>query len=1149
MLTLPKISDEQYEIIKILLNNKNVIVNSVAGSGKTTSILHIATTFDNLKILTLTYNKRLKIDSRYKIRELNLKNIEIHSYHSFCFKYYDKKCITDQKIKEILKMDVIFNIKFNYDMIIIDEAQDLTLLYYELIQIILHNNKSLHNKNTYICIFGDYYQSIFEFNNADPRFIKYANEIFNVESIIDTIKTTQNSHINSDKEILSQRSMTPKPKELLTFGKTNNTFIKTSLSTSFRLTIENANFINICLLKENRINAIKNGSKPRYLICDSFGNDIEEKNMVYREVIYYLKNYTYDDIFILAPSIKSEKSPIRKLANLLSNNNIPIYVPNNDDEKLDDDILNGKIIFSTFHQSKGLERKVVIVFGFDNSYFHFFKKNNNPFVCPNEIYVATTRCIECLSLIHHYNNDYLSFINENLLSTYCDVFSNLKKSKKILNKKRPIIVTELTKHLPHTILNMALQNLKITKINDKQNIIDIPIKIKEGELFENVSEITGVAIPAYYEYITTNNMSIYNDIKNISLCNVSTPHNDQKINMNIKPIEHDNKRINNFNLNLSSSYLLDSDDDDEIYSGNKLLSKKQKVLFESPAFCEAMEVSQKCENFIVEPQIKSSSKLTLNNKFEKKVISLSTMTINELLYIANEYCASKSGYIYKLNQINNYNWLTTENLNKCIERMKFISKNAKYEIDISMETSNDKIIGCVDCMDNNIVYEFKCVSELKEEHFIQLAIYQYMIENKIQKQKNDLIDEINEIKHKINNNKNTHKNDNTENLNAINKVYKHPCDIFTDMTQNSTITFVDKNNSHNCHVKIYKNGNFDLISDDKKFKKKIKKNEKNYTLKNTNGKIICEMNNSYIEQYFPIISNGQTFLVNKLNDCEKKLKNIETNVNKYILFNILTNEMFDVSTSYNQLMTMVEYLIYIKYYNNFLISDEQFIQNSHNIVHNILKHKHNIQICSTQNINNDSKLKSEHANEIEIKNLLPIKITSDIIIFYDLETNGLIKKNIIPDILQICIMDYITENILYYDYVYTNNKISIDATKINNITNNDVKNAPSIVETTNKIQNILKKYNNIAVFAHNGNMFDHIIAKNINLFTNSNVEYYDTLTIIKKAFNNFKSYSLKNIYFDIFGYNFINSHDAHGDTLALIHIIKKLNILYINQLS
>jgi len=41
---LPTYSNEQFDIIEKIRNN-NIIVNSVAGSGKTTTILHLANTF------------------------------------------------------------------------------------------------------------------------------------------------------------------------------------------------------------------------------------------------------------------------------------------------------------------------------------------------------------------------------------------------------------------------------------------------------------------------------------------------------------------------------------------------------------------------------------------------------------------------------------------------------------------------------------------------------------------------------------------------------------------------------------------------------------------------------------------------------------------------------------------------------------------------------------------------------------------------------------------------------------------------------------------------------------------------------------------------------------------------------------------------
>ena len=65
---LPEISIEQNNIIKELLLNNNVVVDSVAGSGKTTCNLHIAKYFHNINILLLTYNSKLKLETREKAK-------------------------------------------------------------------------------------------------------------------------------------------------------------------------------------------------------------------------------------------------------------------------------------------------------------------------------------------------------------------------------------------------------------------------------------------------------------------------------------------------------------------------------------------------------------------------------------------------------------------------------------------------------------------------------------------------------------------------------------------------------------------------------------------------------------------------------------------------------------------------------------------------------------------------------------------------------------------------------------------------------------------------------------------------------------------------------------------------------------------------
>lgn len=460
---LPILSEEQKNIVDNI-NENNIIVDSVAGSGKTTTNLHIAKRYNNYKILLMTYNSKLKLETREKVNLYGLNNLEVHSYHSFCVKYYNRNCFTDTTIKKILKEKTNPLKHFNYDLIVLDEAQDIRDLYYELVCKIYKDN---NNNKTNICIFGDRRQSIYEFNTADSRYIVYADKLFNFN---------------------------------------NKNSKRCNLSTSFRITNTMATFINKCVLKEDILKANKiTNIKPRYIICDTFDDNKYKTTRTFKEVEYYLSlGYLPEEIFIIAPSLKSDKSPVRQLENLIKKNltNINIFVPISDDEKLEEDILIGKLVFSTFHQVKGLERKVVIVFNFDQSYFAYYKKDANPNYCPNELYVAITRAKEYLTLFHHDTNDYLPFINNKKIDKYTYFENNLKfhehqEDKKITNKS----VTELIRFLPDTIIDTCLEYISIIENTDFQtNIIKIPNKTKNTETNENISEINGLFIPALFEY-------------------------------------------------------------------------------------------------------------------------------------------------------------------------------------------------------------------------------------------------------------------------------------------------------------------------------------------------------------------------------------------------------------------------------------------------------------------------------------------------------------------------------------------------------------------------------------------------------------------------------------------------------------------------
>lgn len=600
--SLPPISKEQYEIVQYLQRN-NVHVQAVAGCGKTTTNLFIANHNRNDKILLLTYNSSLRIDTKKKIKKYNVSNMEVHTYHSFGYTYY-KNCINDIALYEIIDSDLIPKKKFNYSIIIFDEMQDITVLYLQFAQKLLKDNNC---KTPRLCLLGDMYQTIYQYNGSDERFFKFFPTVF--------------SHMYPWKHCL--------------------------LNKTFRCTDQIANFLNeIMLNNEKRILTSKKGEKIRYIQCEIYSS------RVFEEINYYLDlGYKYEDIFILAPSVKSKSSPVIKLANLCAENDIPIYVSSSDDDKPNEKVLSNKITFLTFHQSKGLERKVCIIMGFDMSYFLFFKKENNQNVCPNELYVAVTRVLERLSCIHDVHFDYLPFLDvgkihrSEIVHFECMELSIRKNEnyEKYDEMKKSVSVSRALKHISFHKVIGAYKKCKVLEVIPihYENIIDIPATcIQKNHYYENVSDITSLAIISFFQF-----------------------------------------------------------------------RKTGKIL-----------IRPSCNN-------------------------LSDISIQLMCRICTEVITTNTKFLYKIYQIENYDWITPEQLELCMQRLNSldISQNAVFEKEI--QSKCNRIHGRVDCWDtkydvlnNKIVhriYEFKCISTLDFLHILQLALYAYIIHSNVDVNENE----------------------------------------------------------------------------------------------------------------------------------------------------------------------------------------------------------------------------------------------------------------------------------------------------------------------------------------------------------------------------------------------------------------------------
>lgn len=153
------LSDEQLSVIEYAKAGKNILVDACIGSGKTTTIQELCNKLPNKKILYLTYNKLLKEEARKKI--LNT-NVEVTNYHGFAWKLLKANGIkagVSDMIQEVL------NHKFDmpvYDVLIIDEYQDIEQEFAEMLKLIKDANPTIQ-----LIFVGDMQQKIYDKTTLD----------------------------------------------------------------------------------------------------------------------------------------------------------------------------------------------------------------------------------------------------------------------------------------------------------------------------------------------------------------------------------------------------------------------------------------------------------------------------------------------------------------------------------------------------------------------------------------------------------------------------------------------------------------------------------------------------------------------------------------------------------------------------------------------------------------------------------------------------------------------------------------------------------------------------------------------------------------------------------------------------------------------
>lgn len=661
---LNPVSEEQNHIIQLLLSGDNVAVDACAGSGKSTTILSAALCVPHLRILQLTYNAELRKDVKRQIKDLTISNVKVHTFHSLAVKYYLTSAHTDTGIRKIIfdNMPPRESIP-QFDIVVLDESQDMSLLYYQLMV------KFTYDMGTSFQLFvlGDYMQGLYQFKGADIRFL----------TMCDTIWTPH--------KLLKSRA-----------------FHKCTLKTSYRITNQMACFVNEVMLGNNRLVACKDGSRVMY-IRNSRNN--LEKVVISQINALIDAGICPSNIFVLGASVKGTTSYIRKMENALVEKGIPCHVPMLETEKLDERVINGKVVFSTFHASKGRQRKYVFIVGFDQSYFKLYASTFNTNICPNTLYVGCTRAtdqlfllesdnwstdrpLEFLKLGHHEmkHKSYIEFRGNPRTIFY----SNISKQNEGEGIKENIInicPTDMVKHISENVieeisplLDKIFVNLTPELTSDDEIAIPNVVDTGNGQ-YEDVSDINGIAIPSIY----------YDHIHNKYCADAS---NNRSIGATIL------KQIINESLENTKEHE---------YRYLKMIAKDLPDECTSPT---------------------------------------------DYLFLSNVYIACREKLYFRLNQIkhHHYNWLSDHIIHKCLHRLDgFIGLKKKppsqlliehHIVDYDMKEENDKINAILmphfpdgkkfrfsavtDLITDKCIWELKCTSTISIEHRLQLVIYSWI---------------------------------------------------------------------------------------------------------------------------------------------------------------------------------------------------------------------------------------------------------------------------------------------------------------------------------------------------------------------------------------------------------------------------------------
>ena len=492
---LSSISVEQQACVDALLQGHNVQVQAAAGAGKSTTFYHAAqawlAAYPDSHVVQLCFNVVLRTEAEKKITALGLQD-QVHCFtvHALATHMYETRVSDSLTLYLSASRHAVQPQGLTFGLCLLDEAQDLNA---DHIQVINRLQSLMAAPMRYMVV-GDTRQEIYAHARGQ-------------DAASSTVMENPAQHLNNN----------------------GHSWQACTLYTSYRLTPAVCAFLNN-VMRDSTQTAIIAGNKtddnvrPRYIIGNRDSDDIGHV------IQQLLTKYKPGDIMILAPSVGTPRHRCHRLAKHLNEQTrVPIYSTHKQRTEVNTEMLQNKIFLSTFHQSKGYERKCVVVLGVDAEEWALNdspQQDGRPLV-HNSLHVALTRPREQLIIFQHFQCATYPTIQLDTVSQWVDIdimHTPIPRAIKIAKPKQRFIEDfRLISFQPRTTLEAVVHSLPLPtgqKMDVPHAQVPSPATLVtlENDMVEDVADYFPEAILSWIEHRYTNKASLMeNKLRHVTI--------------------------------------------------------------------------------------------------------------------------------------------------------------------------------------------------------------------------------------------------------------------------------------------------------------------------------------------------------------------------------------------------------------------------------------------------------------------------------------------------------------------------------------------------------------------------------------------------------------------------------------------------------